>query len=166
MAFAGSAGGRKTPRGYFRWLRFWGAVLRAIVRAPSGRRLQTAVRCLILTDHPAQELLLKGFPALVAVPEALFPTLRETPGLAVFPRAASAEELLDAVRALERTSGRRCDWDAVLTACEEQNRRNDALLSLAAHVRSLAGARLDTASARTALAALAEELAHERNKEI
>ena len=67
MTFA-TAAGRKTPRGYLRWLRLWGDVLRAVLRAPSGERLRTAARCLVLTEHPAQELLLKGFPALVAVP--------------------------------------------------------------------------------------------------
>ena len=75
-----------------------------------------------------------------------------------FATAASAEKLLDAVRALERMSGRRCDWDAVLTACEKQNRRSDALLSLSSRVRTLAGSRIDTATALTALAALASEL--------
>lgn len=161
MTFA-TAAGRKTPRGYLRWLRLWGDVLRAVLRAPSGDRLRTAARCLVLTEHPAQELLLKGFPALAAVPEKLFPPLREAGALAVFPRAATAEELLGAVRALERMSGRRCDWDAVLTACEKQNRRSDALLSLSSRIRGLAGSRIDTATALTALAALAGELSERK----
>jgi hypothetical protein len=79
-----------------------------------------------------------------------------------FATAASAEKLLDAVRALERMSGRRCDWDAVLTACEKQNRRTDALLSLSSRVRTLAGSRIDTATALTALAALAGELSERK----
>lgn len=162
MTFATAASGRKAPRGYLRWLRLWGGVLRALLRAPSGDRLRTAARSLILTEHPAQELLLKGFPGLVSVPESLFPMLREMPEMTVFPRAASAEELLEAVRALERTSGRRCDWDAVLTACEKQNRRTDALLSLSSRIRGLAASRIDTATALTALSALAAELSERK----
>ena len=79
-----------------------------------------------------------------------------------FATAASAEKLLDAVRALERMSGRRCDWDAVLTACEKQNRRSDALLSLAVRVCALAGSRLDTAIAPSVLSALAAALSERK----
>jgi len=160
-----AAPGRR-PGGYFRWLKVYGSAVRVLLgggagSAPRGMkvRLDALRNSLVLTQSDAQELLLAGFPALIAVPEALFPTLRETPGLAVFPRAASAEELLGAVRTLERMSGRRCDWDAILAACRRRNCRTDALLALAERIRILAGARLDTVSAQAALAALAEELA-------
>jgi len=166
MTFAGTAAGRRTPGGYFHWLRLWGAVMRAMLRAPAGERLHSAVRRLVLTENPAQETLLKGFPGLVAVPEALFPGLPELLPLAAFPRADTAEELLGAVHALERACGEGFDWDAFFTACEKRNRRTDALLSLAERIRRRADVRLDTASAHAALAALAAELATERKKEI
>lgn len=149
----------RAPGGYFRWLKVCGSVLRLFLCAPPGNGRAAAARRLILTRSRAQETLLKGFPGLVAVPAALFPHLAETLALPAFPRAGSTEEdLLVAVRDLERRSGQRFDWDAFLGACERRNRLARAAQRLSDAIRRKADPPLDTASAQTAFAALAKEL--------
>lgn len=157
-----AAPGRR-PGGYFRWLKVYGGAVRVLLgsgagSAPRGMkaRLVALQNSLVLTQSDAQELLLAGFPGLVAVPEELFGGLRRIFALSVFPCAGTTEEeMLAAVRDLERASARRFDWDAFLSACERRNRRACALLALAECIRRQASPLLDTSSARAALDSLA-----------
>ena len=152
------AGSVRPPCGYGRWLGFW---LRALARAlwpgSSGLRLLWA-------EDRAAETLAAGFPALLAVPGELFARTAE-----LFParcrlaaEGKGEEELLAAIRELERRCDARFDWDAFLAACERQNRRAARLGALAEAVRALAPRGLDT---RSPLAALRSLLETESGKE-
>ena len=165
IAERGTRPGKRTPGGYFRWLRVCLALGRLGFGAVCGGGIAGALSALsgrlIATRSADQELLLRGLPGLVGVPEALF-SLPAQP----FPPFSNREELLAALRALEERSGGRFDWDAFLSACEGRNRRSRALLGLSERLRRCAPPLTDTSSAMAALASLAQESAAERMKTI
>jgi hypothetical protein len=144
--------GPRPPRGYVRWLGFW---LRALARAILPRR---PVGPFVWAEDGAAELLLKGFPALFAVPAPLFEELAGLfPGrLRLAAEGKDEEELLACIRRLELCGGKSFDWDAFLTACERQTRRAHAIRRLAESLASLAPPELDAASPRAALHTLSE----------
>lgn len=134
-------------RAFFRWLRAWAALLRALRR---GRPAPVTAR------NAAQETLLAGFPALAALPEELFGAFPDGLRPVSLPDCRSEEELLALIRSLEKDAGP-FDWDRFLAACERQNRRAAAAEKTIARIRARSPGALDTSAARAALASLAEQ---------
>lgn len=127
-----------TLRGYGRWLK----VCLVWLRGRGGS--------LVLTRDEKQELLLAGFPGLLAVPAELFSALPETLLPPALPARGAGEDGAELIRALERRFDRGFDWDAFLTACERHNRRVQAALARLGRIPE----GIDTGSAEAALAAL------------
>ncbi len=141
------SGAGRPMLGYFRWMRFWAEALAHALHRRTG--------CAVWAEDAAAELLLRGFPSLLAVPAPLF-RASET----LFParcRLAAAgkdeEELLAAVRTLERRAAARFDWDAFLAACGRQSRRARLLHALAAALDALSPPEPDAASPQAAMRA-------------
>ena len=142
----------RPPRGYVRWLRFYAEALRALLcRRPLAGRA-------VWAEDAAAELLVFGFPAVLAVPAPLFADLAP-----LFPdrfRLAAAhrteDELLALIRGVEDKSGGRFDWDRFLERADSQNRRARLLRAAAERLAALAPEPLDTRSPQSALRSLTE----------
>ena len=147
----GGTAAKRAPEDYPRWLALW---LRALALSLRGKRPASR---LVWAEDAAAEALLRGFPALLAVPAPLFPALPElVPGLCRLAAAGKDEtELLAAVRRLEKVSGTRFDWDAFFTRAERDKRRAARLDARAARLRERRPAEIDLSSPRAALRSLA-----------
>ena len=133
---------------YIRWLAVWGGALSLLLR-----RGRLADR-LVWAEDAAAERLLRGFPALLAVPVSLFgEAARLVPGdCRVAAAGKDEEELLALIRRVEQAFGLRFDWDAFLSALDRSARRAAALEAL---IRALDALRRQPPGAPSPAAALA-----------
>lgn len=144
----------RPQRGYVRWLGFYGAACAHFLRRGSCAEP-------VWAEDEAAELLLGGFPSLLAVPAPLF-----ADAAALFPdrsRLAAAgkdeDALLAALRRLEALCGEKFNWDRFLERCSRRNRRARFFAALADKLTALAPRALDTSSPQAALRSLSERTA-------